>query len=53
MIGQPTGSEVGDCETSYESHGPSSRKRNLKEGGSTADNPQDRLHHADSIRKFH
>ncbi|RCV40564.1 hypothetical protein SEVIR_9G064300v4 [Setaria viridis] len=49
MIGQPTGSEVGDCETSYESRGPSSRKRNLEEGGSTADNPQDRLHHADSI----
>lgn len=49
MIGQPTGSEVGDCETSYESRGPSSRKRNLEEGGSTADNPQDRLQHADSI----
>ncbi|KAJ1293311.1 hypothetical protein BS78_01G058200 [Paspalum vaginatum] len=49
MIGQPTGSEVGDCETSYESRGPSSRKRNLEEGGSTADNPQDRLHHTDSI----
>nr|CAB3497955.1 unnamed protein product [Digitaria exilis] len=49
MIGQPTGSEVGDCETSYESCGPSSRKRNLEEGGSTADNPQDRLQHADSI----
>ncbi|ONM10008.1 uncharacterized isoform X1 [Zea mays] len=50
MIGQPTGSEVGDCETSYESRGPSSRKRNLEEGGSTADNPQDRLQHADSIQ---
>ncbi|KAK3145873.1 hypothetical protein QOZ80_3BG0258600 [Eleusine coracana subsp. coracana] len=49
MIGQPTGSEVGDCETSYESHGPGSRKRNLEEGGSTADNPQDGLQHADSI----
>ncbi|CAL4944732.1 unnamed protein product [Urochloa decumbens] len=49
MIGQPTGSEVGDCETSHESRGPSSRKRNLEEGGSTADNPQDRLHPADSI----
>ncbi|XP_062212621.1 uncharacterized protein LOC133913468 [Phragmites australis] len=49
MIGLPTGSEVGDCETSYESRGPSSRKRNLEEGGSTADNPQDRLQHADSI----
>jgi hypothetical protein len=48
MIGHPTGSEVGDCETSYESRGPSSRKRNLEEGGSTADNPQDRLQHADS-----
>ncbi|KAG0547308.1 hypothetical protein BDA96_01G068400 [Sorghum bicolor] len=49
MIGEPTGSEVGDCETSYESRGPSSRKRNLEGGGSTADNPQDRLQHADSI----
>jgi len=49
MIGQPTGSEVGDCETSYESCGPSSRKRNLEEGGSTADKPINRLQPADSI----
>ena len=49
MIGQTTGSEVGDCETSYESRGPSSRKRNLEEGGSTADKPINRLQPADSI----
>lgn len=49
MIAQPTGSEVGDRATSYESRGPSSRKRNLEEGGSTADKPQDGVRHADSI----
>jgi hypothetical protein len=49
MIAQPTGSEVGDRATSYESRGPSSRKRNLEEGGSTADKPQDGVQHADSI----
>ncbi|XP_006650690.2 uncharacterized protein LOC102700693 [Oryza brachyantha] len=49
MIGQPSGSEVGDHATSYESRGPSSRKRNHEEGGSTVDKPQDRLQHADSI----
>ncbi|KAG8098434.1 hypothetical protein GUJ93_ZPchr0013g34870 [Zizania palustris] len=49
MIGQPTGSEVGDHATSYESRGPSSRKRNHEEGGSTVDKPQDRLQYADSI----
>ena len=49
IIGQPTGSELGGHAASFESRGPSSRKRNLEEGGSTADNPQDRLQHADSI----
>lgn len=49
MIAQPAGSEVGDRATSYESRGPSSRKRNLEEGGSTADKPHDGLQHADSI----
>ncbi|KAF2305485.1 hypothetical protein GH714_005666 [Hevea brasiliensis] len=33
MIGQPSGSEVGDRATSYESRGPSSRKRNLEIDG--------------------
>ncbi|KAJ3669988.1 hypothetical protein LUZ60_010312 [Juncus effusus] len=51
MIGQPTGSEVGDRAASYESRGPSSRKRNREEGGSTVDKPVhvDRVHQADSI----
>ncbi|XP_078163567.1 IAP-like protein 1 isoform X2 [Carex rostrata] len=48
MIGQPTGSEVGDRAASYESRGPSSRKRNREEGGSTVDKPQ-LVHQADSI----
>ncbi|XP_074582481.1 uncharacterized protein LOC141838799 [Curcuma longa] len=49
MIGQPTGSEVGDRAASYESRGPSSRKRSLEDGGSTVDRPQDRVMHADSV----
>ncbi|EAZ02787.1 hypothetical protein OsI_24913 [Oryza sativa Indica Group] len=49
MIGQPTGSELGGFAASFESRGPSSRKRNLEEGGSTADKPLNRLHPADSI----
>lgn len=49
MIGQPSGSEVGDRATSYESRGPSPRKRSLEEGGSTVDRPQDRLRQADSF----
>ncbi|TVU41371.1 hypothetical protein EJB05_14879 [Eragrostis curvula] len=49
MIGQPTGSELGGHAASFESRGPSSRKRNLEEGGSTADKPMNRLHPADSI----
>ncbi|KAL8195430.1 hypothetical protein R6Q57_025833 [Mikania cordata] len=39
IIGQPTSSEVGDRAASYESRGPSTRKRNLDEGGSTVDRP--------------
>ncbi|KAJ4811382.1 NIPA-like protein [Rhynchospora pubera] len=49
MIGQPTGSEVGDRAASYESRGPSSRKRNREEGGSTVDKPPLLIHQADSI----
>ncbi|XP_042411942.1 uncharacterized protein LOC122001324 isoform X1 [Zingiber officinale] len=49
IIGQPTGSEVGDRAASYESCGPSSRKCSLEDGGSTVDRPQDRILHADSI----
>ncbi|KAF8732282.1 hypothetical protein HU200_016262 [Digitaria exilis] len=49
MIGQPTGSELGGHAASFESRGPSSRKRNLEEGGSTADKPVSRLQPADSI----
>ncbi|KAF7842894.1 Nuclear-interacting partner of ALK [Senna tora] len=39
MIGQPSGSEIGDRAASYESRGPSSRKRNLEKGGSSDDRP--------------
>ncbi|KAG8637465.1 uncharacterized protein LOC122721944 [Manihot esculenta] len=39
MIGQPSGSEVGDRAASYESRGPSSRKRSLEIGGSSDDRP--------------
>ncbi|KAJ0963209.1 hypothetical protein J5N97_028331 [Dioscorea zingiberensis] len=49
MIGQPSGSEVGDRAASYESRGPSMRKRNIEEGGSTVDRPQDRIQHVDSM----
>ncbi|XP_062188944.1 uncharacterized protein LOC133892274 [Phragmites australis] len=49
MIGQPTGSELGGHAASFESRGPSSRKRNLEEGGSTADKLINRLQPADSI----
>jgi hypothetical protein len=49
MIGQPTGSELGGCAASFESRGPSSRKRNLEEGGSTGDKPINRFQPADSI----
>ncbi|KAL3502965.1 hypothetical protein ACH5RR_037414 [Cinchona calisaya] len=49
MIGQPSSSEVGDRAASYESRGPSSRKRNLDEGGSTVDRPQLVMQQADSV----
>ncbi|KAJ4976799.1 hypothetical protein NE237_001905 [Protea cynaroides] len=49
MIGQPSGSEVGDRAASYESRGPSTRKRSLEEGGSTVDRPHVRVQQADSI----
>ncbi|KAI4300024.1 hypothetical protein L6164_033443 [Bauhinia variegata] len=35
IIGQPSGSEIGDRAASFESRGPSSRKRNLEKGGSS------------------
>ncbi|KAK1278607.1 hypothetical protein QJS04_geneDACA022151 [Acorus gramineus] len=49
MIGQPAGSEVGDRAASYESRGPSTRKRSAEEGGSTVDRPLNRMNQADSI----
>ncbi|XP_010275066.1 PREDICTED: uncharacterized protein LOC104610239 [Nelumbo nucifera] len=49
MIGQPAGSEVGDRAASYESRGPSTRKRSLEEGGSTVDRPHLRMQQADSV----
>lgn len=49
MIGQPSGSEVGEHAASYESHGPSSRKRSLEIGGSSDDRRQLIMQRADSI----
>ncbi|ONI11056.1 hypothetical protein PRUPE_4G085100 [Prunus persica] len=49
MIGQPAGSEVGDRAASYESRGPSSRKRSLEKGGSSVDRPHLRTQQADSV----
>ncbi|XP_057422341.1 uncharacterized protein LOC130716157 isoform X2 [Lotus japonicus] len=50
MIGQPSGSEIGDRAASYESRGPSSRKRNFEKGGSSDDRPLLRLQQqADSV----
>ncbi|XVE51654.1 hypothetical protein DITRI_Ditri02bG0059000 [Diplodiscus trichospermus] len=49
MIGQPSGSEVGDRAASYESRGPSSRKRSLEIGASSDDRPQLRTQQADSV----
>ncbi|RVW89967.1 hypothetical protein CK203_036572 [Vitis vinifera] len=49
MIGQPSGSEVGDRAASYESRGPSSRKRSLEIGASSDDRPHLRMQQADSI----
>lgn len=48
MIGQPAGSEVGDRAASYESRGPSSRKRSLEIGGSSDDRPHLMVQPADS-----
>ncbi|KAI3828141.1 hypothetical protein L1987_02238 [Smallanthus sonchifolius] len=50
IIGQPASSEVGDRAASYESRGPSTRKRNLDEGVSTVDRPPHVImQHADSV----
>ncbi|CAN4104385.1 unnamed protein product [Withania somnifera] len=49
VTGQPSSSEVGGQAASYESRGPSSRKRNLEEGGSTVDRPQLPVQPADSV----
>lgn len=50
IIGQPSASAIGDRAASYESRGLSTnRKRNLEEGGSTVDRPQDIVQRADSI----
>lgn len=49
MIGQPAGSEVGDRAASYESRGPSSRKRSVEIGGSSDNRPHLRMQQADSI----
>ncbi|KAF9620397.1 hypothetical protein IFM89_011770 [Coptis chinensis] len=48
-IGQPSGSEVGDRAASFESRGPSTRKRNIEGGGSTVDRPQLQMQQADSV----
>ncbi|KAL5716319.1 hypothetical protein ACHQM5_018032 [Ranunculus cassubicifolius] len=48
-IGQPSSSEVGDRAASFESRGPSRRKRNLEGGGSTVDRPQLQMQQADSV----
>ncbi|GAV75013.1 zf-C3HC domain-containing protein [Cephalotus follicularis] len=49
MIGQPAGSEVGDRAASYDSWGPSSRKRSLEIGGSSDNRPNLRMQQADSV----
>ncbi|KAE8722940.1 IAP-like protein 1 isoform 6 [Hibiscus syriacus] len=51
IIGQPSGSEVGDRAASYESRGPSPRKRSLEIGASSYDRPQLRPQQADSIEE--
>ncbi|KAK9088434.1 hypothetical protein Scep_027516 [Stephania cephalantha] len=48
-IGQPSGSEVGERAASFESRGPSTRKRSMEGGGSTVDRPQLRIQQADSV----
>ncbi|KAF5736350.1 hypothetical protein HS088_TW14G00492 [Tripterygium wilfordii] len=49
IIGQPAGSGVGNRAASYESRGPSSRKRSLEIGGSSDDRPHLRMQQADSV----
>ncbi|KAJ8760805.1 hypothetical protein K2173_021843 [Erythroxylum novogranatense] len=49
MIGQPSDSEVGDRAASYESRGPSSRKRSLEIGGSSDDRAHLMMQPADSV----
>lgn len=49
IIGLPSGSEVGDRAASYESRGPSSRKRSFEKGGSSDDRPHLRMQQADSV----
>lgn len=50
VIGQPTGSEVGDRAASYESRGPTTfRRKNLDEGGSTVDRPHGLIRQTDSV----
>ncbi|KAI4333366.1 hypothetical protein L6164_018190 [Bauhinia variegata] len=48
IIGRPSGSEVGDQATSYESQGPNTRKRRLDDGGSTVDRPHISMQQVDS-----
>ncbi|BAT93295.1 uncharacterized protein HKW66_Vig0206860 [Vigna angularis] len=51
MIGRPSGSEVGDQTASYESQGPTARKRKLDDGGTTADRQHLNVQQADSVEK--
>ncbi|KAE8707949.1 hypothetical protein F3Y22_tig00110365pilonHSYRG00029 [Hibiscus syriacus] len=51
ITGQPSGSEVGDRAASYESRGPSPRKRSLEIGTSSYDRPQLRPQQTDSIEE--
>ncbi|XXG74713.1 hypothetical protein AAC387_Pa07g3365 [Persea americana] len=48
-IRQPSGSEVGDRAASYESRGPSTKKRSFEDGGSTVDRPHGHVQQADSF----
>ncbi|KAE8696326.1 IAP-like protein 1 isoform 6 [Hibiscus syriacus] len=51
IIRQPSGSEVGDRAASYESRGPTSRKRTLEVGASSDDRPQLCPQQADSVEE--
>ncbi|GMI93585.1 IAP-like protein 1, ARABIDOPSIS IAP-LIKE PROTEIN [Hibiscus trionum] len=51
IIGQPSGSEVGDRAASYESRGPTPRKRSLEIGANSDDRPQLRPQQADSVEE--